>query len=61
MHSFTYGITEDGIAYTQENKRWRGGRTLRLTVKYSFGNMKAKRTRQNMNEPMDGSGYGEME
>lgn len=53
-HSFTYG---DG--FTQESKRWRGGRNLRLTVKYSFGNMKAgkkNRMEQDM-EPMDGSGY----
>ncbi|MBP3298836.1 MAG: TonB-dependent receptor [Muribaculaceae bacterium] len=57
MHSYTYGIA-DGIAYTQENKRWRGGRNLRLTVKYSFGNMKAKRSKTQMDEPMDGSGYG---
>ena len=57
MHSYTYGIA-DGIAYTQEDKRWRGGRNLRLTVKYSFGNMKAKRSKTQMDEPMDGSGYG---
>lgn len=54
MHSFTYGDT-----YTEESKRWRGGRTLQLTIKYSFGNT-MNRNRNNMQnemEPMDGSGY----
>lgn len=50
--------TTNGQDYTQFNERWRGGRTLRLTVKYSFGNMKAKPDRS-QNEPADGSGYGE--
>lgn len=62
MHSYTYGVSADGLAYTQENQRWRAGRQLRLTVKYSFGNMKPKRDKlQNMSEPMDNSGYGDME
>ena len=52
--------TINGIDYAQSTKRWRGGRTLRLTVKYSFGNMKPKRDRNsNMDaEPVEGSGYG---
>lgn len=54
--STTYG---DG--YTQYNERWRGGRTVRLTVKYSFGNMSGKRNTKNEGEPMDGSGYGDMD
>lgn len=37
-HNYTYG---DG--YTQEGKFWRGGRTLRLTIKYSFGNMNSRK------------------
>ena len=37
-HSYTYG---DG--YDQENKGWRTGRTVRLTIKYAFGNMKTDR------------------
>lgn len=64
MHSYTYGFTPDGIGYTQEDERWRGGRTIRLTVKYSFGNMKTKRAKNIddiSSEPVDGSGYGEME
>ncbi len=63
MHSFSYGTDADGIAYVQENKRWRGGRQVNFTVKYSFGNMRAKRNKQmETGEPMDGSGYGgEME
>lgn len=57
MHSFTYGAD-----YSQENERWRGGRQVRFTVKYSFGNMKAKRqNRDMMSEPQDGSGYSDME
>lgn len=50
--------TVNGVNYVQHNERWRGGRTLRLTIKYSFGNMKAKRNKHNADEPMDGSGYG---
>ncbi len=62
-----FNSTIDGIDYMQESERWRGGRQLRLTVKYSFGNMKG---RQDKGHPdtgddggtMDGSGYGgEME
>lgn len=58
MHSYTYGVTADGLAYEQEDKRWRSGRQLRLTVKYSFGNMRAKPNKNTM-EVMDGSGYGD--
>ena len=58
MHNNTYGVTADGIAYHQESKRWHSGRNLRLTVKYSFGNMRAKPNKNTM-EVMDGSGYGD--
>lgn len=51
--------TIDGVNYTQLSKRWRGGRTFSLTLKYSFGNMRAKQNRQQTAEPMDGSGYGD--
>lgn len=47
-----------GPDYTQHNKHWRGGRTVRFTVKYSFGNMKPKRNKLQDSEPVDGSGYG---
>ena len=60
FNSRRFKSTVDGIGYTQFDERWRGGRTLQLTVKYSFGNMKAKPNR-NAAEPMDGSGYGDME
>ena len=54
--------TTNGPDYTQYNERWRGGRTLRLTIKYSFGNMKSRNSNnKNEGEPADGSGYGEME
>lgn len=53
--------TTNGPDYTQYNERWRGGRTVRLTISYSFGNMKGKQDRKNMGEPTDGSGYGDME
>lgn len=52
--------TTYGPGYDQYSERWRGGRTVRLTIKYSFGNMKAKRNKLN-EEPMDTSGYGETE
>lgn len=58
MHNNTYGVTADGIAYHQESKRWHSGRNLRFTVKYSFGNMRAKPNKNTM-EVMDGSGYGD--
>ena len=51
--------TTNGPDYTQYNERWRGGRTVRLTVKFSFGNMNSKRPeRDGDSEPMDNSGYG---
>lgn len=50
--------TTIGPDYEQTSRRWRGGRTFRLTIKYSFGNMKAKRNKSNNTEPMDDSGYG---
>ena len=59
MRSTTFG---DG--YYEESKRWRGGRTVRLTIKYSFGNMKQKpgKQRPEGGESMDsGSDFGEME
>lgn len=51
--------TVNGDGYTQYSERWRGGRTLQLTIKYSFGNMRAKPgDRNRTSEPIDGSGYG---
>ncbi len=50
--------TTNGPDYTQYNERWRGGRTIRLTVKFSFGNMNNTKPNRNADgEPMDGSGY----
>ena len=50
-----------GSGYTQTSKRWRMGRVLGLTIKYSFGNMKSNKrgSRDNSGEPMGGSGYDE--
>ena len=55
--------TINGIDYTQDSKRWRGGRRFSISVKYSFGNMKSKpnANRRLQEEPQEGSGYGEME
>lgn len=54
--------TTVGDNYEQRNERWRGGRQVRLTVKWSFGNMKNKQNRNNSGiEPMDSSGYGDTE
>ena len=57
--------TVNGVNYSQYSERWRGGRRLQLTVKYTFGNMKSgsgkQRNRNQEAEPSDGSGYGEME
>ncbi len=47
-----------GQGYTQLTKRWRSGRNLSLTIKYSFGNMKAKRNKHmDSGEPTEDSGY----
>ncbi len=35
--------TTNGPDYTQYSEGWRGGRTVRLTIKFSFGNMNGKR------------------
>lgn len=51
----------DGMNYTEHNERWRGGRRLQLTLKYSFGNMKGKQNRNQQMEPSDTSGYGSEE
>lgn len=48
-------INVDG-QYTEFNERWNGGRTIRLTIKYSFGNMKAKRPKHSDME-MNNGGY----
>lgn len=54
--------TTYGPGYSQYSERWRGGRTLRLTIKYSFGNMGNNKTnRQNEGEPSYSPGYGEMD
>ena len=51
--------TINGPGYTQTSVNQHGGRRLQLTIKYAFGNMKAKRNKNNAaEEPMDGSGYG---
>lgn len=51
-----------GDNFTQTSQRWRGGRRIQFTVKYSFGNMRKKGgNRQQDMEPSDSSGYGEME
>ncbi len=49
--------TTNGPDYSQFNERWRGGRTVRLTVKFSFGNMNAKPNRNGDDMPSDGSGF----
>lgn len=57
MHNVT-----NGIGYTQDNKRWHSSRTVRFTVKYSFGNMKQKRKPgqlENSEIQEDGSGYSQ--
>ena len=52
----------NGPGYTQTTERWRGGRRIQFTVKYSFGNMRKQGGSRNQEaEPSDGSGYGEMD
>ncbi|MCM1153273.1 MAG: TonB-dependent receptor [Muribaculum sp.] len=52
--------TVDGIGYTQYSDHTHGGRRVQFSIKYSFGNMNAKRNKNNEAEPMDGSGYSDM-
>lgn len=47
-----------GPGYYQYNEHTHGSRSVRFTIKYSFGNMKAKHNRNNSGEPTDTSGYG---
>lgn len=53
--------TVEEFNYTQDTSRWRGGRQIQLTVKWSFGNMKRKRNDAgaDYSEPTSGSGYEE--
>ena len=52
----------NGDGYTQMTQRWRGGRRIQFTIKYSFGNMRKQGgNKQQEAEPSDGSGYGEMD
>lgn len=64
FNSRKFKNTVYGDGYTQYTERWRGGRRIQFTVKYAFGNMKAKpnKNQNQMGEPSDnGGGYGEME
>lgn len=59
FNSRKFESTIDGDDYHQWSKRWRAGRRLQLTVKYSFGNMKAKHDRRNItDENSFNGGYG---
>ena len=49
--------TTNGPGYTQYTERWRGGTTVRLTIKYSFGNMKGKQPRDRGGEDMEMPSY----
>lgn len=55
-----FSNTVNGLNYTQFSSHTHGGRRVQLSIKYSFGNMRAKPNRNQMEEPMDGSGYGDM-
>lgn len=62
FNSRKFKNTVIGNGYTQTSERWRGGRNIRLTIKYSFGNMKKQGGNRNQDEmPSDGSGYGDMD
>jgi hypothetical protein len=66
LNSRKFETVTHGEGFTRHQKNWRSGRRISLTFTYSFGNMKAKKTKQNpennMNEEdaTSGSGYGEM-
>lgn len=49
--------TINGVNYVESSERWRSGRTIRLTVKFSFGNMKAKRNRNQQPAEIQSNGY----
>ena len=48
--------TTDGPGYYQYSERWRGGRTVRLTVKFSFGNMSGKKENGRGDNSIDSDG-----
>lgn len=50
--------TTNGEGYSQYSERWGGGRTVRFTIKYSFGNMGNKNNDRDNDEPMGGTGFG---
>lgn len=50
--------TTSGTGFYQETENWWGGRTLRVSVTYSFGNMNPKRQKQQNNEVDTSAGYG---
>ena len=52
-HSVTHGT-----GFIQDSERWWGGRRVRLTASYSFGNMKPIRPKGNPNAQMDGGDMG---
>ena len=53
FNSRRFKSTTNGPGYSQYNERWRGGTTVRLTIKYSFGNMKGKQPREHGGDEMD--------
>ena len=57
FNSRRFKSTTNGPGYSQYSERWRGGRTVRLTLKYSFGNM-GGRNNKNEGDIQDESGYG---
>lgn len=50
-----------GAGFVQESESWRRGRNIRLTISYSFGNMRAGKNRDNSsgNDNMSGEMYEE--
>nr|MDE7380718.1 TonB-dependent receptor [Muribaculaceae bacterium] len=52
--------TVNGLNYVQYSEHTHAGRRIQFSIKYAFGNMRAKQNRNQMSEPMDGSGYGDM-
>ncbi|MDE6444451.1 MAG: outer membrane beta-barrel family protein, partial [Muribaculaceae bacterium] len=57
FNSRRFKSTTTGPGYTQHDERWRGGTSVRLTIKYSFGNMKGKQQRERGGDEMEMPSY----
>lgn len=62
LNSRKWTTETSGTGFTRYAENWRMGRTVRLTLTYSFGNMKMGRSKQRrQSDPSENSGMNQME